>query len=116
MQGRIQPGRGCEYGGSTEVRERLELRHGPGHWSGYRGPPTAGPRPPGVRRPLNHGYRIDFIVDQVILEIKAVEHILPVHRAQLLTYLRLKHLPAGLLLNFHAALLRDGIVRIVNTQ
>ena len=67
-------------------------------------------------RPLNHGYRIDFIVDQVILEIKAVEHILPVHRAQLLTYLRLKHLPAGLLLNFHAALLRDGIVRIVNSR
>ncbi|HLS47121.1 MAG TPA: GxxExxY protein [Gemmatimonadales bacterium] len=63
---------------------------------------------------LNFGYRIDFVIGNIAVEIKAVDSILPVHRAQLLTCLRLKKLPIGLLLNFEVAALREGIVRIVN--
>jgi GxxExxY protein len=64
---------------------------------------------------LNCGYRLDILVDnQIILEIKAVEAIEPVHKAQLLTYLKLSRYPMGLLLNFNVPLLRDGIVRLVN--
>lgn len=64
------------------------------------------------------GFRIDLLVeDTVIVEIKAVERILPVHEAQLLTYLRLSHKEVGLLLNFHVATLRDGgIVRRALTR
>ena len=65
-------------------------------------------------RVLDFGYRIDFVIGNIALEIKAVESILPVHRAQLLTYLRLKKLPIGLLLNFQVPVLREGIIRIVN--
>ena len=64
--------------------------------------------------PLEFGYRIDFVVGRIAIEVKAVEAILPVHRAQLLTYLRLKKLPIGLLLNFEVPVLREGIVRLVN--
>jgi GxxExxY protein len=63
---------------------------------------------------LGRGYRIDLIVGQrLVVEVKSVQQILPVHRAQLLTYLRLTKLRAGLLLNFHSAVLKDGIVRLV---
>ena len=65
-------------------------------------------------RVLDFGYRIDFVVQNIAVEVKAVESILPVHRAQLLTYLRLKKLPVGLLFNFQVAALRDGIVRLAN--
>jgi GxxExxY protein len=65
-------------------------------------------------RVLDFGYRIDFVIGNIAVEMKAVESILPVHRAQLVTYIRLKKLPIGLLLNFQAAALRDGIVRLVN--
>lgn len=65
-------------------------------------------------RVLDFGYRIDFVIENIAVEVKALESILPVHRAQLLTYLRLKRLPIGLLFNFHVAALRDGIVRMVN--
>ena len=65
-------------------------------------------------RVLNFGYRIDLVIGNIAVEIKAVESILPVHRAQLVTYLRLKKLPIGLLLNFQVAALRDGIIRVVN--
>jgi len=65
-------------------------------------------------KPLDCGYRLDLIVEGVIVEIKAVERVLPVHQAQLLTYLKLKRLPLGLLINFHVATLRSGITRIVN--
>lgn len=64
-------------------------------------------------RPLDCGYRIDFIVGPVAVELKAVEHLLPVHRAQLLTYLRLKRLRCGLLLNFNVPMLHEGIVRLL---
>lgn len=64
---------------------------------------------------IDQGYRIDLLVeDCVVLELKAVPAILPVHRAQLLSYLRLGGFKLGYLLNFHAAHMRDGIVRLVN--
>jgi len=63
-------------------------------------------------RQLDGSYQIDFIVeDAVVLEIKAVTKILPVHEAQLLTYMKLSGLRLGLLLNFNAAVLKDGICR-----
>jgi GxxExxY protein len=63
---------------------------------------------------LECGYRIDIVVaDRLVIELKTVERILPVHEAQLLTYLRLSGLRTGLLLNFNTALLKDGIRRFV---
>jgi GxxExxY protein len=62
---------------------------------------------------LAHGYRLDFLVAGVlVLEIKAVETLLPLHEAQLLTYLKLTGLPIGLLVNFHAETLRRGLRRL----
>ena len=64
---------------------------------------------------IDNGYRVDLLVeDTVIVEAKAVTALLPVHKAQLLSYLRLSGRPAGLLINFHVAMLRDGIKRVVN--
>lgn len=61
---------------------------------------------------LDCGYRMDLIVNElVILEIKAIERVLPVHEAQLLSYLKLSGKKVGLLLNFHVPYMRDGIVR-----
>jgi len=66
----------------------------------------------GVR--LDLGYRLDLIVDGVVIvEIKAVEAISPVHQAQVLSYLKLSGVTVGLLLNFHVAHLKDGIKRFV---
>ena len=60
------------------------------------------------------GYRLDFLVDhKVVLELKAVDHVLPIHEAQLLTYLRLSGVRVGLIINFNVPVLRDGIVRRV---
>jgi GxxExxY protein len=62
-------------------------------------------------------YRLDMIVEgSVLVEIKAVEQLLPVHQAQLLSYLRLAGLPLGLLINFHCATLRQGIRRFRNSH
>jgi len=64
---------------------------------------------------IETGFRADLIVEEkVIVEIKSVETLAPVHRKQLLTYLRLADKRLGLLINFHVALIRDGITRIVN--
>jgi len=64
---------------------------------------------------LEVGFRADLIVDRkVIIELKSVETILPVHKKQLLTYLKLTGLKLGLLVNFNEALLKDGITRIAN--
>jgi GxxExxY protein len=64
---------------------------------------------------LDGGYRIDLLVERsVVIEIKAVDRLLPIHEAQLLSYLRLLDLRVGLLINFNTKLLRDGIRRIVN--
>ena len=63
---------------------------------------------------LDCGYRIDLIVGNwVIIELKSVQDVLPVHEAQLLTYLRLTGLRVGLLINFNVSALRDGICRRV---
>lgn len=64
---------------------------------------------------LECGYRIDLVVEsEVVVELKCVEHVLPVHEAQLLTYLRLLNKRVGLILNFHVSTLaRGGIVRKV---
>lgn len=63
---------------------------------------------------LDCGYRIDLIVqDEVILELKSVEKLLPVHQAQLLTYMRLAGKRVGLLINFNVPLLMQGIIRRV---
>jgi GxxExxY protein len=64
---------------------------------------------------LDCGYRFDIVVEKaIILELKSCERIEPIHRAQLLTYLKLSGLNLGLLLNFNTPVMRDGIVRIVN--
>ncbi len=64
---------------------------------------------------LECGYRLDLLVENlVIVELKAVEALLPIHEAQLLTYLRLRHLWLGLLINFNVPVLKQGIKRIVN--
>lgn len=61
---------------------------------------------------LEIGYRIDLLVEGlIVVEIKAVENVLPVHEAQVLTYLKLSGCPLGLLLNFNVPLLKDGIRR-----
>jgi len=63
----------------------------------------------------DEGFRLDLIVeDSVIIELKSVEKVLPVHQKQLLTYLRLAKKPLGLLINFNATKLVDGITRIAN--
>ena len=64
---------------------------------------------------LSTGYRIDIIIEsKVILEIKAVESIIDIHKAQLLTYLRLSNCKLGMLINFNVMLIKDGIRRVVN--
>jgi GxxExxY protein len=64
---------------------------------------------------IDNGYRVDLLVgERVVVELKALEAILSVHRAQLLSYLRLGGFKLGYLLNFNVARMRDGIVRLVN--
>jgi GxxExxY protein len=64
---------------------------------------------------MDVGFRADLIVEsKVIIEIKSVELIVPVHKKQLLTYLKITGLKLGLLVNFNEALIKDGITRIVN--
>ena len=64
---------------------------------------------------LECGYRLDLIVeDAVVVEIKAIEQLAPIHDAQMLSYLRISGKHVGLLLNFHVRVLKDGLKRIVN--
>ena len=64
---------------------------------------------------LDCGYRLDVLVeDRIILELKSCEQIDPIHKAQILTYLKLSDLKLGLILNFNVPVMKDGIVRIVN--
>lgn len=66
---------------------------------------------------LDSGYRIDLLVENtIIVELKCVEALLPIHKAQLLTYLRLANKPLGLLLNFNVVHLREGIKRVLNNK
>ncbi|MBI1784978.1 GxxExxY protein [Candidatus Sumerlaeota bacterium] len=75
-----------------------------------------------VRIPLNYdgmvieeGLRLDILVEnEIIIEVKAVEELHPIHKMQLLTYLRLSGKRLGLLINFNVPLIKDGIVRVVN--
>jgi GxxExxY protein len=63
---------------------------------------------------LDCGYRLDIVVDDAILvELKSIEQVLPIHQAQLLTYLRLSGKKVGLLINFNVAVLKNGIIRRV---
>jgi len=64
---------------------------------------------------LDCGYRLDLLVeDLVIVELKTVESLQPIHDAQLLTYLKLKQLWLGILINFNVPILKNGIKRLVN--
>lgn len=64
---------------------------------------------------LDCGYRLDLVVEQkLIVELKAAEQLLPIHEAQLLTYLKLSNLTLGLLINFNVPVLKAGIRRIAN--
>jgi GxxExxY protein len=64
---------------------------------------------------LNCGYRIDFLIEEkLILELKAVNELLPVHHAQLITYLKLDRRSLGLLINFNVPALKDGVRRVVS--
>ena len=64
---------------------------------------------------FDEGFRADLLVEGiVVVELKSVETVLPVHKKQLLTYLKLLHLPVGLLINFGAPVLREGLHRLVN--
>jgi GxxExxY protein len=66
---------------------------------------------------LDSGYRLDLLVENtVIVELKCVETLLPIHKAQLLTYLRLANKPLDLLLNFNVIHLREGIKRVLNNK
>lgn len=72
--------------------------------------------------PLNYkgklievGFRADIVIEQrLLIELKAVEGIIPVHQAQVITYLKILRLPLGLLINFNEVLIKDGIHRILN--
>lgn len=64
---------------------------------------------------LDCGYRLDMLVENaVIVEIKVVDRLVPIHKAQLLAYLRLSDGKVGLLINFNVKVLKDGVVRVVN--
>lgn len=64
---------------------------------------------------INSTYRIDILIeDSIILELKSVENLLPIHQAQLLTYLKLSHLKLGFLVNFNVPLIKNGIKRMIN--
>jgi GxxExxY protein len=64
---------------------------------------------------IDVGYRIDLLVnDSIIIELKAVTELAPIHHAQLLTYLKLSHKPLGFLINFNVPLIKNGIRRIAN--
>lgn len=64
---------------------------------------------------LECGYRLDFVVEnEVVVEIKSVESLLPVHKAQVLTYLKLTNLAQGLLINFNVSLLKNGVCSVIN--
>lgn len=65
---------------------------------------------------IDGGFRLDLLVEeQVIIELKSVEQVQPVHKKQLLTYLRLGNKPLGLLINFNQTMLKEGITRIINS-
>lgn len=69
----------------------------------------------GIR--IEAGFRADVVIDQkLLIEFKAVEQVLPVHKAQVITYLKLMRLPLGLLINFNEVLIKHGIQRVLNFE
>ena len=63
------------------------------------------------------GFRADVVLEQkLLIELKAVEQLLPIHKAQVITYLKLMNFPLGLLINFNEILIRDGIQRVLNVK
>ena len=67
----------------------------------------------GIR--LDAGYRIDILVeDRIIVELKAVDRLIPIHEAQVISYLKLSGMRIGLLINFNVKMLKDGIKRLAN--
>jgi iron complex transport system substrate-binding protein len=72
--------------------------------------------------PLNYkgklievGFRADVVIEgKLVIELKAVEQVIPVHKAQVITYLKILKLPLGLLINFNEVLIKDGIQRVLN--
>lgn len=66
---------------------------------------------------IDAGFRLDLVVeDKIVVEIKAVERLLPIHEAQLLTYLKLSGRPLGLLINFNVVRIRDGVRRLISSS
>ena len=66
---------------------------------------------------LDCGFRVDMIVEaKVVVEVKSIAQVAPIHRAQLLTYLVLTGCEAGLLINFNVPVLKDGLMRVLNTR
>lgn len=66
-------------------------------------------------KPIEAGFRADVIVEKTLLiELKAVEKLLPIHKAQIITYLKILQLPLGLLINFNEVLIKEGIHRVLN--
>lgn len=65
---------------------------------------------------LDADYRADMLVDTVLVELKSVESLAPIHTAQMLTYLKLSSKPVGLLINFNVPVLKDGVKRILNPE
>ena len=66
---------------------------------------------------IDIGYRVDLLVEGImVVELKSVERLLPIHSAQILTYLKLSDLKVGLLINFNAQKIKDGIRRFINTR
>lgn len=64
---------------------------------------------------LDAGYRLDlFVDDQIIVEIKSVDQLVPIHQAQILSYLKLSGCRVGLLINFNVQILKNGIKRVIN--
>ena len=64
---------------------------------------------------LDCGYRLDLLVeDKVIVELKSIEDLGPIHEAQMLTYLKLRNAWLGLIINFNVIMLKDGVRRLVN--
>ena len=65
--------------------------------------------------PIETAYRLDLIINgQLLVELKAADSILPIHQAQVVTYLKLLRLPLGLLINFNVPLIKNGITRVLN--
>ena len=66
---------------------------------------------------LEAAYQLDMLVDgRIIIELKSVDALAPIHEAQMLTYLRLTGCPVGLLINFNVPILKDGIQRVINSK